>query len=161
MNTSTATIKQFFSIHAIDTLMLSAPWCCQQCGQNFAATSLAQNNDRAKACETCSSASIGLLSSQNVKSAVGLLVETRKQRRQWPCMVQFVLVQTNCHLGHQLHQRKHVLLGCLHLKASIGELSTPAWICSKLKAYKLGSDGRSNTEQPPRYTDVLHTVQGC
>ena len=28
-------------------------------------------------------------------------------------------------------------------------------------AYKLGSDGRSNTEQAPGYTDILHTVQGC
>ena len=36
-------------------------------------------------------------------------------------MVQFVLVQVNCYLGHQLHQQKHVLLGCLHLKASMGQ----------------------------------------
>ena len=35
-------------------------------------------------------------------------------------------------------------------------MSTASWICSKSKAYKLASHGKSNSEQAPRYT-----VQGC
>ena len=53
---------------------------------------------------------------------------------------------------------KHVPLECLHLVASIVQYEHPVM---NLKAYELGLDGRSSTEQAPRYTGDLYTVQGC